>query len=64
MIGKFVVARNLDKFTYLLELSDIYEIQNQTKIGDDDSWNFQADASSIYSQFVILYEKFSNNFQW
>lgn len=62
IIGKFVIARNLDKFTYLLELSEIYEIQNQIRIGNDDSWNFQVDASGTYSQFVILYEKFGKNF--
>jgi hypothetical protein len=62
--GKFVVARNLDKYTYLLELSEIYEIQNQVRIGEDDSWNYQVDASAIYSQFVILYEKLGKSFHW
>lgn len=49
LYGKFVIARNLDKFTYLLELNETYEIASQVRIGDEDSWNFFCDSCGRYS---------------
>jgi hypothetical protein len=62
LYGKFVIARNLDKFTYLLELNETFEIASQVKIGDEDSWNYFQDSYGRWSQFIILYEKVGKNF--
>lgn len=64
LYGKFVIARNLDKYTYLLELTETYEIASQVRIGDEDSWSFFCDSCGRYSQFIILFEKLGKNFQW
>jgi hypothetical protein len=49
MMGKFVIARALDKYTYVLELTETYDIQNSVRIGEDETWNFASDASGTYS---------------
>ena len=47
-MGKFVIARGADKFTYLLELNENLETISQVRIGDDDTWNFGYDTSTKF----------------
>lgn len=46
--GKFAIARNLDNYIYLLELNELFDLQSQVRIGDDDSWGYAADGSNVY----------------
>lgn len=48
VMGKFVIARGADKFTYLLELNENLETISQVRIGDDETWNFGYDTSTKF----------------